>query len=192
MKEIDVFTLMNALEQCGYEPIPNAHEAAPAPSKYSQLVNFLNDWFKPTKPTYAVGCSVLLTNERGEILLGRRKNADAAGLYSTPGGRVEPNEDLLQTAMREFAEECGATLRGPVEIVAWQEHFRYGNHYFMFYAHATAYTGEIRNCIPDKSDDWQWHSLAGVISGRIEPCTEPIDVLVLVESRLHGRGGIGA
>ncbi len=40
------------------------------------------------KPKYAVGVSVLLT--RGsQLLLGKRKNVSAAGLYSTPGGRIE-------------------------------------------------------------------------------------------------------
>jgi hypothetical protein len=44
MKEIDVFTLMNALEQCGFPPVPGAYEK-PAPSPYARLTDFLNRWF---------------------------------------------------------------------------------------------------------------------------------------------------
>ena len=44
MKKIDVFTLMNALEECGFPPVPRAYEK-PAPSSYAELTDFLNVWF---------------------------------------------------------------------------------------------------------------------------------------------------
>jgi NADH pyrophosphatase NudC (nudix superfamily) len=62
------------------------------------------------KPRYAVGVSVLLISG-GQLLLGRRKNNKAAGMLSTPGGRLEPNESIMECAHREFHEETGATRR---------------------------------------------------------------------------------
>ena len=40
------------------------------------------------------------------------KNKDE-GAWSIPKGEAEPNEDLLETAKREFEEETGVTPRGP-------------------------------------------------------------------------------
>ncbi len=123
------------------------------------------------KPKYAVGVSVLLT--RGsQLLLGKRKNVSAAGLYSTPGGRIEPDENMAQCAIREFNEETGAVLGGFM-FIDFREHMRFGHHYFMFYAHADSYEGEITNTQPDKSEGWEWFDLARLP----ENCTEPPEVI---------------
>src|SRR5579863_6258018 len=53
------------------------------------------------KPRHAVGVSVLLA-ENGRLLLGRRKGNTAAGMLSTPGGRLELEEQPLYCAVREF------------------------------------------------------------------------------------------
>jgi 8-oxo-dGTP diphosphatase len=131
---------------------------------------------KDLKPTHPVGVSVLLTNDKNQVLLGLRKNNSGAGYLSTPGGRLEIDENLYQCAAREFFEETGAAL-GAVKIVAWKEHFRYNNHYIMFYAHAKLYAGTIKNCIPDKSEDWRWFDISQLNDNN---CTEPADVLELV------------
>ena len=57
-----------------------------------------------------VGAIVL--DEDGRILLVRRANPPAQGLWSIPGGRVEPGEGDEQAVVRELAEETG--LRGRV------------------------------------------------------------------------------
>lgn len=132
------------------------------------------------KPTLPVGVSVLLTNPAQQLLVAKRKNNSGTGLLSTPGGRLEVNENIFTCAAREFAEECQASL-GAVEIIGWREHFRYGNHYIMFYAHATGYVGTISNGIPDKSDDWEWRDMFNLTP---ENCTEPLDILGEVRQRL--------
>jgi len=127
---------------------------------------------------YAVGVSVLLTNKKGQLLLAKRKNNSGAGLLSTPGGRIEYNETVERAAYREFAEECGCNL-APVRIIGWRKHNRFNNHYFMFYVHATGWgwqsrDNEIKNCIPDKSEDWAWYNVQELTPGS---CTEPQDIL---------------
>lgn len=129
------------------------------------------------KPTLPVGVSVLLTNERGQVLLAKRRNNSGAGLLSTPGGRLELTEDILQCAAREFREECLAELVGPTAVIAWREHFRYGNHYIMFYVRARHYLGTIANGIPDKSEEWEWFNVEDI---QPDTCTEPQDVLDLL------------
>lgn len=53
------------------------------------------------------GVGIVIRNMGGDILLERRSDN---GLWGLPGGRVEPGESLLQTALREAKEETGLTI----------------------------------------------------------------------------------
>lgn len=55
-----------------------------------------------------VGAVVL--DERGRLLLVRRGHAPSRGLWSVPGGRVEPGETEEAAVVREVAEETGLTV----------------------------------------------------------------------------------
>ncbi len=46
-------------------------------------------------------------DDAGRLLLVRRANPPARGLWSVPGGRVEPGEDGERAVVREVAEETG-------------------------------------------------------------------------------------
>lgn len=59
---------------------------------------------------YNVRCStveVILVNENDEVLLVKRAAMPAQGFWALPGGYVDWNENLLQTAAREVKEEIG-------------------------------------------------------------------------------------
>jgi ADP-ribose pyrophosphatase YjhB (NUDIX family) len=47
----------------------------------------------------------------GRLLLVRRGHAPSAGLWSVPGGRVEPGESEAEAVVREMAEETGLRVR---------------------------------------------------------------------------------
>jgi 8-oxo-dGTP diphosphatase len=55
----------------------------------------------------------------GRVLLGKRAGPAARGLWSLPGGRVEPGEALAAAALRELGEETGveAEILGLAELV---------------------------------------------------------------------------
>lgn len=55
-----------------------------------------------------VGAVVL--DRAGRLLLIRRGHAPSAGLWSVPGGRVEPGEALAEAVVREVREETGLTV----------------------------------------------------------------------------------
>lgn len=71
-------------------------------------------------PTLAASAAVFRS---GKVLLGRRTAAAAQGLWTLPGGRVEPGERLAEAALRELHEETGVVAdgRGPADIVEFIE-----------------------------------------------------------------------
>lgn len=133
------------------------------------------------KTTFAVGVSVLLTTGT-QVLMGVRKNNTAAGMLSTPGGRLEyDDESVIHCAAREFTEECGAVLDQPqMEVIGFKKLHRWGKHYIMFYVHAKSYTGEIVNTEPSKCEGWVWHHLSHLPTN----CTEPTDILQILSTKL--------
>lgn len=54
-----------------------------------------------------VGSAVVLENDKGEILLVKRKNEPAKGKWALPGGGVNFGEQYKETAKRELKEETG-------------------------------------------------------------------------------------
>ncbi len=58
----------------------------------------------------------IVFDERGRLLLIRRAHAPAEGLWSIPGGRVEPGEDDIAATVREVREETGLDVRVVREV----------------------------------------------------------------------------
>ena len=56
-------------------------------------------------PIVAVGAIVF--DDLGRVLLIQRARPPSAGLWSLPGGRLEPRETLAQAVAREVREETG-------------------------------------------------------------------------------------
>jgi ADP-ribose pyrophosphatase YjhB (NUDIX family) len=61
-----------------------------------------------------VGAVVL--DAAGRLLLVRRRNSPGRGLWSVPGGRVEPGESLAAAVAREVREETGLRVRVGAEV----------------------------------------------------------------------------
>jgi ADP-ribose pyrophosphatase YjhB (NUDIX family) len=58
----------------------------------------------------APGANILLVNEDGMILLGRRAAEPFKGKWELPGGFLEADESFEQAAVREMKEELGIDL----------------------------------------------------------------------------------
>jgi ADP-ribose pyrophosphatase YjhB (NUDIX family) len=59
-----------------------------------------------------VGVGTLVHDADGRILLLRRRGAHEGGTWSTPGGHLDPGEDIAACASREAHEETGAIVDG--------------------------------------------------------------------------------
>lgn len=59
-------------------------------------------------PVCAVGAIVL--DAEGRVLLVRRARPPGAGLWTVPGGKLEPGETLAQAVAREVREETGLVV----------------------------------------------------------------------------------
>ncbi|HJY99567.1 MAG TPA: NUDIX domain-containing protein, partial [Streptosporangiaceae bacterium] len=57
----------------------------------------------------------VITDSRGRLLLIRRGHEPGAGLWSLPGGRIEPGETDAEALVREMREETGLEVEpGPL------------------------------------------------------------------------------
>lgn len=135
---------------------------------------------KDEKPKLPVGVSMLITCG-DKILLGERIGGKAAGLLSTPGGRIEENEDVFHCAMRETFEEIGVYFtHNDFAYVGWKEYFRFDMHYFMFYLHATLSVqcalddGVIVNKEPEECKGWVWVEISTLEQAQT---TEPLEIV---------------
>lgn len=74
-----------------------------------------------SRPVLAASIAVF---REGKVLLAQRGKAPARGLYSLPGGRIEPGERMADAVLRELQEEVGLTARiaGFVDHVEHIEH----------------------------------------------------------------------
>ena len=57
-----------------------------------------------------VGVSIIIFNEDGHVLVGKRKGSHGKGLLQVPGGHIEFYETYKKTCDRELKEEIGTDL----------------------------------------------------------------------------------
>jgi ADP-ribose pyrophosphatase YjhB (NUDIX family) len=82
----------------------------------------------PIIPIPAIGVGGILFNKHQQVLLIRRDQPPAKGLWSVPGGRLEPGESLVDCCQREFYEETNIEITVQ-HIVALVDRKLEGYHY---------------------------------------------------------------
>lgn len=76
----------------------------------------------------SIGVGGILFNRNRQVLLIKRDQPPAQGLWSIPGGRQEPGESLVEACCREFEEETGLEVETK-NIIAIVERRLEGFHY---------------------------------------------------------------
>lgn len=108
--------------------------------------------------TPMVGIGIIIVNQQGQILIGKRKNSHAP-YYSIPGGHMELGETFSQCAIREVEEETGLTIYEPQVIAVTNNLATYhesGKHYISVALLATQFSGQLTLKEPDKCEGWLW------------------------------------
>ncbi len=65
-----------------------------------------------------LAASIAVFRDDGRVLLAMRGQAPMKGVWSLPGGRVEPGETLAEAALRELREEVGVEA----EMIGFNTH----------------------------------------------------------------------
>ncbi|MFB6580377.1 methyltransferase, FxLD system [Streptomyces sp. NPDC056402] len=108
------------------------------------------------KPAAMAGVAVVVTNDRGQVLLGWNPSR---AVWELPAGKVEPGEAFEATAVRELAEEAG--LRARPEAVLLLGTLCDSTHGFTRIteiARLTDHTGEPTVQEPELITRWEWHT----------------------------------
>lgn len=105
-----------------------------------------------------LGASAAIFRE-GRVLIARRARPPAAGMWSLPGGLVEPGETLAEAVAREVMEETGLdiTIVGPADVVEIIEKDGGGAIalHFVVICHAARWLGGEAIC-GDGTDAAEW------------------------------------
>lgn len=85
--------------------------------------------------TTDVVCAVI-TNDQGQVFIGKRKSKVADGIWEFPGGKVEKNETKEQALLREIKEELNVEIMIDAFLMDFIDSaFEPQVHVFAFQAH---------------------------------------------------------
>lgn len=103
-----------------------------------------------------VGVHVVLERDGRVLLMRRAGTGFFDGLYSLPGGHVEPGESVRQAAVRELFEETGVRLDAATLEMLGVVHRLSDTNRIDFFMRAADFAGEPAICEPSKCDQLLW------------------------------------
>lgn len=109
-----------------------------------------------------VGVGAFILNDKGQVLLGKRKGSHGAGEWSLPGGHLEFKETIEACCRREVKEETGLTELGFLSKLGYSEDFfiKEGKHYVTTYMLFRLIEGVPELKEPNKCEGWRWFDIS--------------------------------
>lgn len=105
-----------------------------------------------------VGIGVVIVNEEGKILVGKRKGSHAR-FYSIPGGHLELGETFEEAAIKEIKEETSLEIINPRILCVTNNLKTYREekvHYISIGLIVNEFKGTPIITEPDKCESWLW------------------------------------
>ncbi|MDT3672240.1 MAG: NUDIX domain-containing protein [Aromatoleum sp.] len=103
-----------------------------------------------------VGVHVIVERDGRVLLMRRAGTGFFDGLFSLPGGHVEPGESLRTAAVREMREETGLCFDADSLTYVGVVHRLSDTNRVDFFCRAPDCPAEPRNLEPDKCDELRW------------------------------------
>lgn len=110
----------------------------------------------------------ILLKKNDKVLLGKRINKPAQGLFFSIGGRIYKNETIHNAVSRIAQSELNLKLKYPLEFIGVFEHFYNDSIYEKVSTHYVniAYTYEIEqtpNLPTEQHSDYKWFSVSELL-----------------------------
>ncbi len=105
-----------------------------------------------------VGVGIIIENQEGQILIGKRKGSHAP-YYSIPGGHIEMGETFEAAAIKEVEEETGLKIKNPQVFSVTNNLRTYEQesiHSVSINLYANDFEGIPRVMENDKCEAWHW------------------------------------
>jgi 8-oxo-dGTP diphosphatase len=117
-------------------------------------------------PGVATG-TVVVNEDTGFVLLGKRKGELGNGMYSLPGGKVDFGEAPFNAAIREVKEETNLDLNPDKTYftgILTNDYFpERGKQYLcMYYLSVVDSEQQLQVLEPEKVESWDWHDPAAL------------------------------
>ena len=134
------------------------------------------------RSTPLVSIDLIVQNEMGEVLLGKRKNAPAQGYWFVPGGRILKDEPLqvalariLQVELGVGADSAEISLVGVFDHIYDENIFQdpaYGTHYVVL-AHRIVLALTPSWFPEDQHTEYQWWDINSLLQAEdVHPYTQ--------------------
>lgn len=99
-----------------------------------------------------VGTGIMIQNEKGQILMGLRKQWE---LWSFPGGKLYMFESLVECIKRETFEECGLVIHN-LTYLGISNDLNQSTHFLTVQFFSSDWSGEVVNKEPEVFERWEW------------------------------------
>lgn len=150
----------------------------------------LSEKDRPQWPRAAASAAIF---RDGKVLLAQRGKPPLTGIWSLPGGHIEPGEKALEAAQRELREETGITadLKGLVDVadvILCHDDGSLYAHYVISVFYGLWLSGEARPESDSMAVEW-----VGISELSERPMTEGTAAIIeraagLLEDAEHGIG----
>jgi 8-oxo-dGTP diphosphatase len=128
------------------------------------------------------GVGVMLLNDKGEVLLGKRhedpekaqSQLHGEGMWTIPGGKLDFGEDIVKGAIRETREET-SIVASDLELISVGNEIVPDAHFVTLGFLARDFVGSARIMEPEEIIEWRWFSLDSLPEPMFPPALKVIN-----------------